>query len=371
MLRRFVLSLRDLDPACKEYYLKADSELAAISIAAAVLLIPPIAYLDYYYYGQSADFYAAFSGDVLFALFSLGIVWAVLRSGQVRTYETLVFAWGLVTSVFGLAATAFEPARVIENLLFCLLFFLANFVTLRNRLLFRMIPAAIICAAILTALLTNSAWLTFANKYMFALTLLMLTVVGLTVLASNNRFRLATFALQKSEREAHLLYEALARTDPLTGIPNRRSFYERAAQEWNRYARHSEAFCIAVLDLDRFKLVNDSYGHAVGDEVLKQFSTLMTTHMRAIDFFARVGGEEFAVLFAETHARDAVKAVTRLRTSLQTHKIRASEVEVALTFSAGVAEVRRDDKSLDDTINRGDQALYRAKELGRDKIELG
>ena len=371
MLRRFMLSLRDLDPACKEYYFKADSELASIGIGAAVFLIPPIAYLDHYYYGRTADFYAAFSGDIVFALFSVVVVWLISRNRQVRTYETLVLVWGLATSVFGLTATLFEPARVIENSLFCLLFFLANFIVLQNRLLFRLIPAAIIYAAIVSALLTPSTWLTFPNKYMFALTLLMLTVVGLTALASNNRFRLATFALQSSEREAHLLYEALARTDPLTGVANRRSFYERVAQEWARYGRYAEAFCIAVLDLDRFKLVNDTYGHAVGDDVLKQFSTVMMTHMRTVDFFARVGGEEFAFLLAETRASDAAAVMGRLRASLQAQTIRASEVDIALTFSAGVAEVRRDDTSLDAAINRADQAMYRAKELGRDRVELG
>ncbi len=165
--------------------------------------------------------------------------------------------------------------------------------------------------------------------------------------------------------------EALARTDPLTGIPNRRNFYENAEQEWNRFTRFSIAFCIAMIDLDQFKKVNDTYGHAIGDDVLRRFSTLIATQTRSTDFFAHVGGEEFAFLFTGTNQNDAVNALARLRDKVLTRKMLSPDLGILVTFSDGIAETRAEDKSLDDTIRRADQALYRAKELGRDRIEQG
>jgi diguanylate cyclase (GGDEF)-like protein len=371
MLRTFFSKIRDLEPACKEAYLAADSELAIISIGAAALVVPPMAFLDYYYYGLSNDFYGSVIGEVLFAVFSIGMASAISRNRQVKTYEALAFTWGLATSLFALAVTVLQPSRVVENLQFCLLFFIANFITVQNRFLFRMVLAAIVYLAFLAALLTNHTWFTFPDRYMLTLTLLMLTVVGVSVVARNNHFKLTTFALQTREREARLAYAALAGTDSLTGIPNRRSFYEHAELEWNRHKRFASTFCIAIVDLDRFKHVNDTYGHAVGDEVLKRFSSLMAAQARSTDFFARVGGEEFGFVLTETRQGDALRAVARLRDKLQLLKLPALDLEFKITFSAGVAQVGAEDRDLDETIRRADGALYRAKELGRDRIEQG
>ncbi len=201
MLLDLLFNLRDLDQACKEYYFKADAELAAISIGAAVFMIPPMAYLDYFYYGFSIDFHVSLLFELLFAAFSIGIVLLIMRNKQVNTHEILVFTWGLITSIFAYITTIFQPNRVVENILFCLLFLVANFITIQNRFLFRMISAAVIYITFLTAILTNHTWLTFPNNYMLTLMLLMLTVVGITVVASNNYHKLTTFALQKDERK--------------------------------------------------------------------------------------------------------------------------------------------------------------------------
>jgi signal transduction histidine kinase len=210
MFRDLLFNLRDLDQACKEYYLEADSELASISIIAAIFLLPPMAYLDYFYYRFSNDFFVSALLEFLFGIFSVGIVLLIRRNAQVKTYETLVFAWGLVSSMFAFLSTVIQPSRVIENILFSLLFFIANFIVLQNRFLFRIVPAAVIYIALLTALLTNHAWFTFSDQYMFTLTLLMLTVVGINMVAKNNHYKITTFSLQRSEREERLLYEALA-----------------------------------------------------------------------------------------------------------------------------------------------------------------
>jgi diguanylate cyclase (GGDEF)-like protein len=370
MLRNWFFNLRDLDPIVKEHYLKSDSELAAISIGASVFLVLPMSYLDYFYYGFSNEFFESIISELLFVIFCAAIIFFLRRNGQVKTYEILVFTWELTTAIFAFGITVLQPNRVVENILFCLLFLVANFITIPNRLLFRLASAAVIYSAIFIALLTNHTWFAFPDKYMLTLTMFALTGVGMIVIARNNHFKRSGFALQRDEREKSLLFEALSLTDPLTGIPNRRDFFKHAEEDWRKFKRYDTIFCIAVIDLDRFKRVNDTYGHAVGDEVLKQFSNLIVSQLRSTDFFARIGGEEFAFIIRGTHQNDAVKAIARLWDKTQPLKLSSPDLDFPITFSAGIAEARPDDKSLDDTFRRADQAMYRAKELGRDRIEI-
>ena len=184
--------------------------MASISIIAAVFLLPPMTFLDYYYYRSSGDFYVSALSELLFAIFSIVIVFRIRRNTQVETYEKLVFAWALAISMFALLATILQPSRVLENIMFSLLFFIANFVALPNRLLYRIIPAGITYLTLLTILLTNYTWFPFSDKYMFTLTFFILTAVGITMIARNNHFKVTTFMLQTGEREKRQSYEALA-----------------------------------------------------------------------------------------------------------------------------------------------------------------
>ena len=368
MISNLLFQIRDLNQACKEYHLRADSGLTSITIGAAVLLIFPMAFLDYYYYQFSLDFFEAIIFESLFSLFSIWIIYLLRRNNLVKTYENLSFTWVLAFSIFALIFTLQQQSRIVENCLFCLLFLMANFFFIQNKILFRIIPAAVIYFSFLSAILTNHVWFSFQNKFMFTLMFVVLTAVGIIVIGRNNHFKETEFNLQKEEREARLLYENLAMTDALTGIPNRRYFFEQAGKEWELHNRYASFYCIAILDLDRFKQVNDRYGHAKGDEILKLYSHLMTLHTRATDTIARIGGEEFAFLFRETHETDAMSAVNRLRDSVAALMAQPQYSERMITFSAGITEVQPEDQFSDDPIRRADQALYRAKELGRDQI---
>jgi diguanylate cyclase (GGDEF)-like protein len=371
MFQNPLKSLGELDQACKEYYLKSDVRLSSISIIAAIFVVPPMTYLDYTYYQFTPDFFETVFAELAYVIFSCVIVFLIRRNQQVRTYEKLVFTWSLATSILCFLFTVLQPSRVVENVIFCLLFLIANFITMQNSLWFRLIPATFIYLAYLALFLTNLTWFTFPNDYMFTLMLIMLTLVGMTVVATTNQSKLTTFTLHKNEQETRLLFEQLARTDSLTEIPNRRSYYEHAEQEWSRYKRYSSVFCVAILDLDNFKKVNDTYGHKAGDDVLRQFSRLIAAQTRTTDFFARVGGEEFGLILGETDQTTAVTVITRFKEILSDHKLHFDQSDIVITFSIGVAESRSDDQSLDDMIRRADQALYTAKALGRDRIQQG
>jgi diguanylate cyclase (GGDEF)-like protein len=172
------------------------------------------------------------------------------------------------------------------------------------------------------------------------------------------------------ETNARLLeeLERLSRTDGLTGLLNRRAFDEALRRETLRARRYRFPLSAVLLDIDRFKAVNDTYGHAVGDQVLRQFATVASRVFREADMLYRYGGEEFVALLPHTAAAGAVHASQRLLASLRTTTIPAGDRVLKVTCSAGVAELRRDDQDGSGLIARADAALYRAKADGRDRV---
>jgi diguanylate cyclase (GGDEF)-like protein len=163
--------------------------------------------------------------------------------------------------------------------------------------------------------------------------------------------------------------EALSITDDLTGLPNRRAFVQRLEQEISRSLRTGQPLTVALLDMDNFKDINDRFGHHTGDRVLHRFAQRIVREFRQHDLSARYGGEEFVLLFPVTWQDEARNALEKLR-----HQIRGETMEVGgtgigmPTFSAGIAGYRAGE-SAEALINRADQALYRAKRLGRNRTE--
>lgn len=156
-------------------------------------------------------------------------------------------------------------------------------------------------------------------------------------------------------------------TDPLTGVPNRAALDERMAAEVDRWRRYDTPFSIAVVDLDRFKQINDQFGHLAGDKVLRLVSRVLQSNMRASDFMARFGGEEFVLLFPSTHQREALVAAGKLRLAVEKSPFNFHGQPVNITASIGVAEVKEGD-SAESLFARADHALYQAKEQGRNRV---
>jgi diguanylate cyclase (GGDEF)-like protein/PAS domain S-box-containing protein len=178
---------------------------------------------------------------------------------------------------------------------------------------------------------------------------------------------LAAIAIEN--RQVHEELERRAYTDYLTGLANRRHFLEQAENELTRTVRYGRELSILMLDVDRFKQVNDTYGHKVGDLVLKRLSELCRATLRDVDIVGRIGGEEFAVLLPETGSEQAVQAAERLRAAIAaTHVSLGSGLPLRFTASFGVTTLREKEANIDMLLNQADQALYRAKNEGRNRV---
>ncbi len=164
-----------------------------------------------------------------------------------------------------------------------------------------------------------------------------------------------------------LMYEEMARlavTDDLTGLYNRRQFTERLNEEIRRGQRYGLCFSVLFLDIDAFKVINDTWGHALGDRILADLGKLLTRWGRASDLVARYGGEEFVALLPMTDSEQASRAADRLRSMVEAHSFPRRK---RLTVSLGIASFPADAASAEEILKKADSALYLAKKLGRNR----
>ncbi len=178
------------------------------------------------------------------------------------------------------------------------------------------------------------------------------------------RIRRLTLDLEEKGR----VLEQMAHLDPLTGVPNRRAFEDAVARELTRSQRYGHPLCLIVGDVDHFKSVNDTYGHAAGDEVLRQFGAVMRRHVKRPEVAFRYGGEEFVVLAPEMDSRSGAALADRLRRAF--HEASAESAAGAQTVSFGVCDTTQIPEDADAGLlfASADRALYLAKEQGRNRV---
>lgn len=171
-------------------------------------------------------------------------------------------------------------------------------------------------------------------------------------------------------REAHKLMSQLANTDMLTGVKNRRAFLLSLETEVDRARRYGQPLSLIMLDIDHFKLVNDAYGHPIGDDVLKTFAKICKSVLRSHDVIGRLGGEEFAVVLPQTTATIAKCVAEKIRLAVGDVPIETAAGHITITVSLGLTQLQADDHQVGTLITRADRALYRAKRGGRNQVSI-
>lgn len=275
-----------------------------------------------------------------------------------------------VTVQLGLVALAPQVAFPFIVNIFTVFAFGAIWMSLRASIAVWALTLAV-CGAVLWALGARTAvpaespaevvltWLCF-SLILGRCLLLSVYANALRAKVAEGRRRLAASLEQIQE---------LVHYDELTRTLNRRSLIGRLEQEIGRARRSSAPFSVAMLDLDHFKAINDTYGHAVGDEVLKQFSATVGATMRETDVFGRYGGEEFLLLLLVADPQAALAPLERIRIAVALHDWEAVVPGLALTTSIGVAGLRPEE-TVAQLLRRADEALYEAKAAGRNRVVI-
>ncbi len=184
---------------------------------------------------------------------------------------------------------------------------------------------------------------------------------GLVKARINNQLRLIRY-----QREL----ERLATTDQLTDLWNRRYMLEVATNELGRFKRYGHTFSVVMFDIDHFKKLNDTHGHAGGDIALRECARILKDTVRRQDTLSRFGGEEFCIILPDTDLAGARVMAEKIRARVEDIEIAFDDVMISFTISLGVTEAHADDATFDDILARADEALYAAKSGGRNRVEV-
>ncbi|WP_248732654.1 GGDEF domain-containing protein [Pseudomonas sp. MWU13-2517] len=219
-------------------------------------------------------------------------------------------------------------------------------------------------------LLPCTLWLLFQPTLMQVGVGIAVLVFSTFVISATRKFSDAlekAFRLTRQMERAHNISTRAAQTDELTGLMNRRAFFEHAQRLYAQCRHNQQPVCALMMDMDHFKNVNDTYGHQAGDQVLRQIGGVISASFRQTDVYGRLGGEEFAVLLPNTSletARDIAEQLVNTISNLTVEPVQG------LTASLGVAVVRSLDQDLHSLMNTADKALYHAKAMGRNQVAV-
>lgn len=298
------------------------------------------------------------------------------------------FHWTLCAYMLSIGVTESIEVALIWNIvqenyiLFTLLIFFSFYMFLPHRLPHTILAAVTSSIVYLGSLMfcTGAAADTLLTAALF---LLLFNGFGIYFLRSNNLSRRREFHALREERllnrklrqeiaarrRAQAQLQLLATTDDLTGTFNRRHFLHLCDQEMARLRRYAQPLSILLLDIDHFKYINDTFGHASGDKVLQELATRCTDHLRATDILGRLGGEEFGILLPATNIDAAVVVAQKLCAIMSAkHFAISPSHSVTITVSIGAAEAEPDEFASETLLRRADQALYTAKNNGRNRV---
>ena len=334
--------------------------VAAASSCVVLLLI-----FFFYWAGYLAEtgFVVVAGGIILFAAF----YYALFRSGlNLKAGDPSLTVAQVLSAILMLTIAMFYTQSGARSVLlpFALMAFVFGVFRLSIRKLLCIALVTITGYAVMIGLLLNfrphdvDLRLEILRMTVFGVVLLWFSVTGSYV----NRLR-------KRLSESMAAVEELATHDPLTGAYNRRHLSAMLRQEKLRSDRSGEPFCIAILDLDFFKKINDSHGHQAGDEVLKACAECGNQAIRPIDCFGRYGGEEFEVLLVQTDLEGARIVAERIRYALARLRFPHISADLVVTVSVGLAQYRAEEE-IEAAEKRADAALYMAKAAGRNRVEI-
>jgi len=318
------------------------------------------------------------SGNAILAwfacvLFCLGVFHVLIRSGWSRRFQDAALSQAqIVFAIFAVMAgyTIAGAARSAVLLPFVVVLNFGAFSIGWRRMVQLTMLALTVMGAVMMWM--HARW---PGRYSTVVDLSnflvsMITLPGASALALRLNSLQARLQQQRVDLKAALnRIQDLATLDELTGLANRRRARELLLTEVTRVDRAVQLFSVALLDLDFFKQLNDRFGHAGGDQILRCFSEVARANVRSVDTVARWGGEEFLILMPEADVSHAFEAMERLRERIAVLSVTSELGDMRFTFSAGVASHRLG-QSVDDTIARADRALYNAKAAGRNRVVL-
>ena len=362
------------DPAYRETFLQEDIKRIRIVIAIVALLVLGYLFTDYQALRLTSPFYLLATFRMLFFGASIWLCFSLPKRKKVIFTDYSILAWSIALVVLSFFSTISQNTISIENVIFNYLWVLSFYLLIPNRQLFKIIPAVAVSLISVYILLNYDQMsiqgVTELNIIMNISTIAAMNIIGFVSSAQLDSQRYHQYLVQKTLLAGREQLRELAITDSLTGILNRRGFLEMAQVEFERSKRYGEPFSFVIIDLDKLKSINDTYGHPAGDQALQKLVELIKQEKRSSDTVGRLAGDEFGLLLPSTNPDQTLEVMLRIKNILINTVLKLpNSQQIQVSFSAGITEVNRADEFFDDIYRRADKALFIAKEKGRNKIE--
>jgi len=360
--------LKEHEGAFREFYLH--STMSMLLVAGIFVFIANMAmiYMDFgFAQGDRDKFLFSVSMRAAFSLFTMGVLIVSQWKPSPRKVEIVAFIWVFAAAAYFLFINYLRPANHLTTSV-DILFIFSVYVFFGFRLKWlclTMVLFSIISVA-LTLFMKSDVLPTV--RAMTAGVHILVQVVGLLAALQIQSFRRKAFLAYVNEKDASESATRLLQMDPLTGCFSRRHFFDMAERELERAKRYGRPFCVIMMDLDRFKNVNDQYGHLMGDRVLKAFSKLVTEQKRWSDVLGRLGGEEFSLLLPETDLESAQKVADRIQDAWAQTAISVSGLVINSTVSTGTAVLMEVNQTFEEILHRADISMYEQKGEHHDAV---
>ena len=369
ILGDFKTSLGDAEGDYRFAQLKEDIRQSILHMVLVSISVLALFGVDMIMFENRSDLLGTiFAYRLGYVLVTIVLGFSLSRTTKVRIYDRLVFGWILFTILFLVLFNFTRPA---------------NYLTTSFDVI---VPFAIYVLSPLRINKTIALAVGFSIGTMYVdhffkfgvdpITLKVATItqpivhaIGLLSAIQLQTYRRKSFRAYIDEKDAKEMVAYLANIDPLTKSMTRRHFFGIAESEFLRFKRYQRAMALMIIDADRFKNINDTYGHHAGDLALRSLSLVAMDHKRSQDTFGRLGGEEFGLLLPETNLEQAMVVAQRIQQMWEQSPVNLDGELIRSTISIGVAEAAPEDKSLDDLLRRADKMLYKAKKNGRNRVE--
>lgn len=363
-------ALEEFELQYRAYYLAADARQTSIAIAVWMLPVLFFAYPDYLTFGASPKFAGLLVLRIVLCLFSFYTIFALLRTASSSDYDYLFLRWAACTSivvlVFNYSWIPYAPATGVITILIIF----SSYMVFPNKFRIRVMPPLTLSVGNLALEWWGQGPVSLHSFLITLAAIVMVNILGIIFSTLLQKHRRTEFKARLDEARIKAELSSLASIDDLTGIFNRRKLIQLATAEFEQFKSNNRQLSVLMIDIDHFKLFNDSYGHEVGDQILTKFASYVKANIHEKNIWGRLGGEEFVLIMPNLPIKEAQLIAERLHAGLKEDPTFQKNEMHAFTISIGIAELHENDQNFGDMLKRADQALYLAKREGRNRTAI-
>lgn len=350
----------------RQAFLKGDGLQAIFVIGLSNIASLAMIHSDYHSFGWGAEFFTFMGVRLAVFLVSVIAIFILATSSKPEHHDLAVASYMIAGALINIFINSAIHPDYVEyigvSIVLVNIYYFALFTPIHIRAGVSFLFSAVIITQAFQASFSEESKSVIMGLH------LLTNIIGVGISARLYTHRRLSFKANAEETELKLELGRLASLDSLTNIKNRRAFSKEAIEEFGRARRYNRPSSLILIDIDRLKNVNDTYGHLAGDEVIRHCASVMEKQIREQDTLGRLGGDEFGILLPETQLTESIIVGNRILQHFRQVFALEDKRKIDLSLSLGVAEITDSDQCYEDLFRRADQMLYKAKESGRNRL---